>query len=97
MPNTKSAKKRLKQNLARRARNRAVKSSLKTQSRKVREAIAAGDLSRAETELRVAAKKFDKAAAHGVIHSNSAARTKSRLSARLKSAKQGAKPAAATP
>lgn len=96
MPNTKSAKKRLKQNLARRARNRAVKSSLKTQIRKVREAAAAGDLARAETEFRVTAKKYDKAAAHGVIHSNAAARVKSRLSARLKSAKQGAAPAAAS-
>lgn len=95
MPNTKSAKKRLKQNLARRARNRAVKSSLRTQVRKVREAIAAGDVERGEAEFRAATKKFDKAAAHGVIHGNAAARVKSRLSAHLKSSKQkGAAPAA---
>jgi small subunit ribosomal protein S20 len=96
MPNTKSAKKRLKQNLARRARNRAAKSALKTQTRKVREAAAAGDLARADTEFRIAAKKFDQAAAHGVIHSNAAARVKSRLSAHLKSAKQGVLPVAAS-
>ena len=47
MPTTKSAKKRHRQSLERRATNRATKSSIKTQIRKVREAIAAGDLAKA--------------------------------------------------
>ena len=72
-----------------------MKSSLKTQTRKVREAVAAGDMAKAEAEFRLTAKKFDRAAAHGVIHRNAAARIKSRLSSRLKSAKQGASPAVA--
>ena len=93
MPNTKSAKKRLKQNLARRSRNRATKSILKSEVRKVREAVAAGDVEKGTTELKSAARKLDKAAAHGVIHRNAAARKKSRLSALLKDAKK--KPAAA--
>jgi small subunit ribosomal protein S20 len=90
MPNSKSAKKRLRQSLVRRARNRAYKSALKTQVRKVREEIAAGNLEAGETEFRVAVKRVDKAAAAGVVHSNLAARVKSRLSAALKAAKQKA-------
>jgi len=88
MPNTHSAKKRLRQSLVRRSRNRAVKSTLKTQVRKVRDAIASGDLTTAEAEFRVAAKKLDKAAAAHVVHANLSARVKSRLSAALKAAKQ---------
>ena len=88
MPNTKSAKKRLKQSIGRRLRNRATKSALKSEVRKVRAAVATGDTEKGNTELRVATKKLDKAAAHGVIHRNAAARTKSRLSKALKAAKQ---------
>ena len=88
MPNSVSSKKRLRQNLVRRGRNRAVKSALKSQVRKVRDAIVAGNLEAGEIEFRLAAKKLDKAAAANVVHANSAARVKSRLSAALKAAKQ---------
>ena len=91
MPNSTSAKKRLRQSLVRRARNRAAKSVLKSQVRKVREAIAAGDLEAGEAEFRLAAKRLDKAAAKGVVHANLAARVKSRLSTALKAAKQKTK------
>jgi len=85
---TKSAAKRLRQSLERREHNRAVRRSLRTQCRKVREAIAAGDAPKAESELRLAAVKLDRAATRGTIHRNSAARTKSRLSAAVKALKQ---------
>lgn len=88
MPNSKSAKKRLRQSLVRRTRNRAAKSAIKTQVRKVRDAITAGDVEAGETEFRLAAKRLDKAAASGVVHANLSARVKSRLSAALKDAKQ---------
>jgi small subunit ribosomal protein S20 len=88
MPTTKSAKKRLRQSLERRAQNRAVKSSVKTQVRKVREAVAAGDVATAETELRLAAKKLDRAGAKRTIHPNAAARTKSRLAHLISAAKK---------
>lgn len=91
MPNTKSAKKRHKQSLERRERNRAVKSSLKTQVRKTLEQISAGKLPEAQAELSIAAAKLDKAAAAKIIHPNRAARVKSRLAHRIKLAK--AKPA----
>ena len=87
MPTTKSAKKRHRQSLERRATNRATKSSIKTQIRKVREAIAAGDLAKADTEFRLAAKKLDRAGVKHVIHPNAAARTKSRLQHLMKAAK----------
>ena len=95
MPNTKSAKKRLKQNLARRDRNRATKSTLKTHIKKVRTAATAGDAAKGGEEFKLTTKKLDRAASHGVIHKNKAARLKSRLSAALKAAKQGPKAAAA--
>ncbi len=90
MPNTKSAAKRLRQNLARRARNRARKSMLRTQIRNVREAIKAGDVAKAESEYQVAAASLDRCAARNVIHRNKAARTKSRLQKAIKTAKQTA-------
>ncbi len=88
MPNSKSAKKRLRQNVARRGRNRTVKSSLRTQLRKVREAVQAGDVERAEAEYRRAAQELDRAGQRNIIHPNTASRTKSRLQKSIKAAKQ---------
>jgi len=90
MPNTNSAKKRMRQNEVRRMRNRATKSVIKSQVRKVRDATAAGKLDEAETEFRTMAKRVDKAAAAGVVHRNVAGRLKSRLSSALRLAKQKA-------
>lgn len=87
MPNTTSAKKRLRQNVTRRTRNRAIKSSLRTQTRKVRELVAAGNIASSETEFRKLTKQLDQAAAKGAIHPNRASRVKSRVSARIKAAK----------
>ncbi len=91
MPNTKSAKKRHKQNLQRRAYNRAYKAGIKTQLKEVRGAVKEGDMAKAAEGAKVTAKKADQAASKGVIHRNAAARIKSRLSASLKKAKQAAK------
>jgi len=88
MPNSKSAKKRLRQNDVRRLRNRATKSSMRSQIRKVREAVTAGDVEVAEKEYREAAKKIDRAGAKNIIHRNTAARTKSRLQKTIKALKQ---------
>lgn len=84
---TKSAKKHLRQSLERRAKNRATKSAIKTQVRKVRAAVAAGDIAKAEAEARLAATKLDRAGVKRVIHPNAAARTKSRLSHLIVAAK----------
>lgn len=90
MPNTRSAKKRLRQNTVCRARNRSARQTLRSQCRKVREAVQEGDIERAETEFRVATKKLDRAGAKKIIHRNAAARTKSRLSSAILLAKQAA-------
>jgi small subunit ribosomal protein S20 len=90
MPNSKSAKKRLRQNVVRRDRNKAVKSALRSQLRKVREAVQAGDVSKAESEMQVATKRLDRAGQSNVIHKNKAARTKSRMQHLIKKAKQSA-------
>lgn len=87
MPNSESAKKRLRQNETRNAHNRAVKSSVRTQLRKVRSAVAAGNVEESEAAFKVATKKLDQAAAKNVIHANAAARTKSRLSKAIKGIK----------
>ncbi len=87
MPNSLSAKKRLRQDSKRRLRNRGIKSALRTQLSKVYAAIEAGDAETTESQFRVATKKLDKAAAGRVIHPNAAARLKSRLSKKIKAAK----------
>lgn len=91
MPTTSSAKKRHRQSLERRAKNRATKSAIKTQVRKVRAAAAAGDAAKADAEFRLAATKLDRAASKNIIHANAAARTKSRLQHLLKAAKTAKK------
>jgi small subunit ribosomal protein S20 len=84
---TKSAKKRLRQSLERRDVNRSTRAALKTQIKKIRDAVKAGDLTKADEEARTAARKLDLAAARKVIHKNAAARTKSRISHLVKGAK----------
>ena len=88
MPNTKSAKKRFRQDQVRRERNRAVKSVIRTVTKKVLSAVRAGNVEQAETEFRDAARRLDRASCRGVIHKNMAARRKSRLQAVIKAAKQ---------
>ena len=87
MPNSAGAKKRLRQSQVRRGRNRSAKSSLRTQIRKVRAAVAEGNAEKASAEYQITVKKLDKAAAGNVIHANAAARTKSRLSKAIKAIK----------
>ena len=87
MPNTSSAKKRLRQNKKRRLHNKAIKSSLKTHLRKVHEAVAGSDADARDGAFQAAVSSLDRAAAKKIIHPNAAARLKSRLSAKVKSAK----------
>lgn len=88
MPNTPTAKKRLRQNDKRRAANRSRRSALRTQIRKVRAAAMAGDFETVVKELRLANRRLDQAAAANLIHRNTASRLKSRLSSMVKRAQQ---------
>ena len=87
MPNTASAKKRLRQNVVRRLRNRTVKSAVRTQIKRVHLAVESGDLEKADIEFKLAAKKLDKAGARKILHPNTSARYKSRLQKMIKTAK----------
>ena len=82
MANTKSAQKRMRQEEARRLRNRAVRSRIRTAVKTARAAVGTpgGDPRAVVLE---AIRALDKAVAKGVIHRNTAARKKSALARRL--------------
>lgn len=79
MANIKQQKKRNLTNEKARQRNQAVRSAVRTEVRKVREAITAGDKTKAEETLRAASRALDKAVTKGVFHRNNAANKKSAL------------------
>ena len=79
MANIKSQIKRNRQNEKRRQRNKAVRSSLKTSTKKVELAVAEGDAEAATALAREAARAYDQAASKGMMHKRTAARHKSRL------------------
>lgn len=83
MANSKSAAKQAALSIERRLRNRATKSQMRTASRRVLVAAAAGDASGASTALTAAYARLDRAAAKGIIKKNTAARHKSRLARRV--------------
>jgi small subunit ribosomal protein S20 len=75
----KSALKRIKQNKVKNARNKHVRSTLKTFVKRVREAVESKDLTAAKDALAVAIPIIDKSATKGVIHKANASRSVSRL------------------
>jgi small subunit ribosomal protein S20 len=77
--NIKSQEKRNRTNERRRLRNKAVKSSLRTAIRGLRDAAESGDKDKAAELLVATSRKLDKAASKGVIHKNQAANKKSAL------------------
>ena len=83
MENIKQQKKRVLTNEKRRQRNKAVRSAARTEIRKFREAVEAGDKSAAEAQLRVASRTLDKAVTKGVFHRNNAANKKSNMARAL--------------
>lgn len=80
MANIKSAKKRIKVIETKTARNKAIKSKVKTSIKKVEAAVAANDTSAAKAALLDATKEIDKATSKGIYHKNNASRKVSRLS-----------------
>ena len=86
MANIKSQIKRNKTNERRAVANKAVRTALKTSTKKVRTAVAEGDAEAALERSREAARALDKAASKGVVHKRTAARRKSRLAKAANSA-----------
>ena len=80
MANIKSAKKRILVNETKAARNKAIRSRVKTSIKKVDAAITAGDKAAAQVCLISAIADIDKAATKGVYHKNTASRKVSRIS-----------------
>jgi small subunit ribosomal protein S20 len=79
MANTKSAEKRIRQSLERRQRNRAALSRLRTEIKRIRGAVDAGDKQLATSLLPATLGLLDRSAGRKVIHRNAAARRKARL------------------
>jgi small subunit ribosomal protein S20 len=84
--NIRSQIKRNRQTLKRQARNKSVRSELRTRTKRAIAAIESG-ADNSDEALRLAVKRIDKAAAKGVIHKNQAANRKARL---MKRATRGA-------
>ncbi|SFQ99701.1 30S ribosomal protein S20 [Desulfoscipio geothermicus] len=79
MPNIKSAAKRVRITKKRTERNRRIKSTVRTAIRRFQEAMAGENREEAQMKLRRALVTIDKAVTKGVLHKNTAARKKSRL------------------
>ena len=86
LPNTKSAMKRVKVIKAKTLRNKMIKSSLKTISKKFENALSENNLELAKSMYPKLVKKIDMAAAKGTIHKNAANRKKAKLALRLNAA-----------
>lgn len=83
MPHTRSAKKSLRQNVGRRARNKPVKTHLKTRLKKFNAAIVAGDVEEAKKQQLLLQKSLDRAVSRRTIHRNQARRKKSAAGLKL--------------
>ena len=86
-----SSLKRVRQNVRRRERNKSRKSALKSQIRRFVDALVNGGRDAAAKEFGTTGILLDRAAAHGVIHRNTASRKKSRLAHRLNAMKAAKK------
>jgi len=84
LANIASAKKRARQTAERRRHNQARRSMMRTQLKRVAQAIEAGDKAKAEVAYHEAVPVLDRFATRGLIHKNKAARHKSRLAKQIK-------------
>ena len=88
MPNIASAKKRLRQNIATRERNRSRRSFVRNRCKNVMKAVQAGNVEDADRLFREAVKALDQASSKRIVHKNAVARKKSRLSAMIRKLKE---------
>ena len=84
MANTKQSKKRAKQAEKHRQHNASLRSMMRTQIKKVINAVAAGNKADAEAAYKAAVPVIDRMADKGIIHKNKAARHKSRLNGHVR-------------
>lgn len=84
MANTAQAKKRVRQNIKRRANTKWQVSRMRTAIKKVQALIGENNHSEATNAFKTASSLIDRAQIKGKIHKNTAARMKSRLNAQIK-------------
>lgn len=84
MANSKQAKKRARQSEKARQHNASRRSEMRTYVKKVRRAVSVGDKEAAVAAFKVAEPFIDRLSGQGIIHKNTAARYKQRLSAAVK-------------
>ncbi len=94
MPNSKSAIKRHKLSQKRRMRNRIAKKIIRTFGKRTLAEAAAGEFEKASADFRLTVSKIDKAGVRRVLHPNTAARRKSRLTREYEAAIAQAKASA---
>jgi small subunit ribosomal protein S20 len=78
MANIRSQEKRIQRSERERLENRRRTSTVKTYFRRLQQAVDAGDKAAVDAEYRALVSKIDKAAEHGALHRNTAARKKAR-------------------
>ncbi len=83
MANLRSAKKRIRQNVKRRMRNKYYRTRARSEVKSARQVIQDGERDSAVEAVHQAVSSLDQAASKGVIHKKNAARRKSRLMKRL--------------
>lgn len=90
MANHASSKKRIRRNERRADVNTARRSRMRTFIKKIELALGAGDVNAAQEAMKSAQPEIQRGVAKGILHKNTAARKLSRLSSRIKAAKQTA-------
>jgi small subunit ribosomal protein S20 len=84
LANIKSAKKRARQNVTRRAHNVALRSRMRTAIKRVLKAVSEGNRSAAEASFKAAVPEIDRMVTKGIVRKNRAAQYKSRLNAKIR-------------
>ncbi len=87
MAHSRSAKKRIRQNVQHRALNRWRKTRYRSAIKEFNETVLHGSVDEAQAQLSKIYKILDQVAASGTIHRNTASRYKSRLAVRLNAKK----------
>ena len=87
MPNIKSQEKRDRQNIKRRTKNKLLKTRIKTDQKKLAEAVESKNIEEAEKNFNILSKHLDKAAKKSTVHKNFSANKKSKAAKLVNSIK----------
>jgi len=88
MPNIKSQEKRDRQNIKRRTKNRLLKTRIKTDQKKLAEAVKSKNIEEAEKNFNILSKHLDKAVKKSAVHKNFSANKKSKAAKLVNSIKK---------